>query len=449
VDANNKIAKVNPRSAEVRAGTVGSRVRELRLAAGLTQTALAGGRVSKEYISQIERGSTVPSVDARAWIASALGTDVSFLEFGVRADDLDRSGRAIDEAEALSDEHEYARALATLDAVAMVATAVGGDHELASTWAAARGWAFVQLGDLEAASTVLDSWGSRGEVAPEIVFIRGVVAYKRSQVEEAKALFDQAFNATTVSDAPSDRLRSDICGWRSRCHRRARDWDAAREDVGLAIEFAESGGDSRRIAYAHFQASLIHWRMGNWVVARRDAERAHDLFTELGDRANVGRMLNNLGGLANLLGDSEKAIKLLGESFRIAVDTDSSADAGHALTSLAEVRFERDELEAAERDALEALKLFDGRIDYMHEIGTAQLTVARSLIEQGRIDEAETQIQAAERSFAQIHSAGHEAAALLARGDLSAKRGLTREAAGHFREAAETLMPDMLLAFPD
>jgi tetratricopeptide (TPR) repeat protein len=189
--------------------------------------------------------------------------------------------------------------------------------------------------------------------------------------------------------------------------------------------------------------------MGNWLQARRDTQHAHDLFVELGDRVNIGQTLNNLGGLTHLLGDSERAVELLQESFAIAVEVGSAPYAGHVLCSLAEVRLAGDELEAAERDARKALDLLDERLDYMHEVGIARLTLGRTLLEQGRSAEAEVEIRAAERSFARIQSPGHEAAAWIAHGDLSAKRGLTNDAAARYREAATTLLPDMLLAFAD
>ena len=47
--------------AVARTSRLGDRLRQLRVAAGLTQTDLAGDRFSKEYISQIERGKTRPT----------------------------------------------------------------------------------------------------------------------------------------------------------------------------------------------------------------------------------------------------------------------------------------------------------------------------------------------------------------------------------------------------
>src|SRR5215211_3540001 len=57
---------------------LGERVRQLRVAAGLTQTDLAGERFSKEYISQIERGKTRPTRETIEWLAAKLGADAGF-----------------------------------------------------------------------------------------------------------------------------------------------------------------------------------------------------------------------------------------------------------------------------------------------------------------------------------------------------------------------------------
>ena len=67
---------------------LGERVRSLRVAAGLTQTQLAGERFSKEYISQIERGKTRPTESTVAWLAERLGVDPAFIASGFAAGDL-------------------------------------------------------------------------------------------------------------------------------------------------------------------------------------------------------------------------------------------------------------------------------------------------------------------------------------------------------------------------
>src|ERR671930_1357683 len=82
---------------------LGERVRQLRVAAGLTQTDLAGDRFSKEYVSQIERGKTRPTRETIEWLAAKLGVDASFLQNGVSTDGRRRIENLLARAEALTE----------------------------------------------------------------------------------------------------------------------------------------------------------------------------------------------------------------------------------------------------------------------------------------------------------------------------------------------------------
>ncbi len=93
----------------------------------------------------------------------------------------------------------------------------------------------------------------------------------------------------------------------------------------------------------------------------------------------------------------------------------------------------------AEEQALQALSLLDGRIDFLDEIGNAELVLGRALLEQGRLDEAGDAFTRADRVFEQLSSQSHRAAAWIAQGDLATRRGDDRGAAHHYRRAAEAL----------
>src|SRR5215510_10702984 len=87
--------------------SMGERVRQLRVAQGLTQTELAGERFSKEYVSQIERGKTRPTQETVEWLAQRLGVDASFLAHGVSVDLRSRIEATLARAEALSEAHRH------------------------------------------------------------------------------------------------------------------------------------------------------------------------------------------------------------------------------------------------------------------------------------------------------------------------------------------------------
>ena len=175
------------------------------------------------------------------------------------------------------------------------------------------------------------------------------------------------------------------------------------------------------------------------MLARSYAERAKALYEEQEDRLNVGRLLNNLGGLAFLLGDSERAAALLKDAFTVALEAGSNPDAAQAVSSLAQVNLRTGRPELAEEQARQALSLIDGRVDFLDEQGNAQLVLGRALLEQGRLDESEQALAAAEDAFEQLSSRSHRAAAWTAQADLSVSRGDKDTALKLYRRANETL----------
>src|SRR6187401_487390 len=90
---------------------LGDRLRLLRVAAGLTQTELAGDRFSKEYVSQIERGKTRPTSETVEWLAQRLNVDPAFLSSGVSTDERSRVEALLARAEALSNSYQYKEAI--------------------------------------------------------------------------------------------------------------------------------------------------------------------------------------------------------------------------------------------------------------------------------------------------------------------------------------------------
>ena len=424
---------------------LGDRVRQLRMSAGMTQTDLAGDRFSKEYVSQIERGKTRPTQETIEWLAARLGVDAGFLANGLSANERGRIETALTRAEALTEDHRYDEALAEYEKVAPAVQGIAA-LELEVRALGGEAWARMEEGQLRQAAELLERARQATE-APgfsdvdraEVLFRLGVCRYKLQSVATAVALFNEALTLAERSGLPCDLLRSNILGWRSRCYRRQRDFEAAREDVERALELAEGLNDRRNVAHVYFQASLIAERDGHWVLARSYAERAKAQYEEIADRANVGKLLNNLGGLNFLLGKPEEAISYLTDAFKVLLEYGSEEDAARAVNSLAQVHLRSGDVKPAEEQARQALELLKGRVDHLDEIGNAQLVLGRALLEQNRLDEADASFRSAESSFEQLSSLSHRAAAWIAQGDLATRRGDDRAAAGLYRRAAEAL----------
>jgi tetratricopeptide (TPR) repeat protein len=435
-----------PRSAASQAAIrLGERLRQLRVGAGMTQTELAGERFSKEYVSQIERGKTRPTQETIEWLAARLGIDPGFLANGVSTDERGRVDAALARAEALLEARDNEEALRAFGELRS-AVAATGLPELEARALAGEAVAHVRTGDPRAALELLERARALSEGASfsdveraDVLYRLGVARYKLSSIQSAIGLFDEALALAERSGLPCDQLRSNILTYRSRCYRRRRDYEAAREDVERALELAESLSDHRTTADAYLQASLIADRDGHWVLARSYAERARAHYEALSDRGNVGRMLNNLGAFNFLLGKTEDAIAFLKDSFRISLEVGNEAEAAQAVSSLAQVHLRSGEAQLAEEQARQALKLLDGRVDFLDEIGNAQLVLGRALLDQGRLDEAGEQFTAAEKCFEQLSSLSHRASAWIAQGDLATRRGDERAAASLYRRAAEAL----------
>ena len=310
----------------------------------------------------------------------------------------------------------------------------------------AESWARMYVGDLDAALAC----GERARAISEgptfddrdraeSLYRLGCVRVKLNAIAAATSLFTLALELAERPGRPCDRLRAEILEWRSRCHQRHRDFDAARQDVERALELAQAVGDEHVAAHAHFRASVIAERTGQFLLARFYAEKARTLYERRGDRVNVGRLLNNLGGLTFLLGKPEEAKTYLKQAVAMALDTGSDADAAQAINSLAQVHLRIGEPEPAERHARHALELLGDREDFTDEIGNAQLVLGRALLAQERHDEAAGCFDAAEASFERLDSMSHRAAAWMAQGDLAAARGDSDAAVERFRAAAEAL----------
>src|SRR6266516_922933 len=424
---------------------LGDRLRQLRVSSNMTQTELAGDRFSKEYVSQIERGKTRPTHETIEWLAQRLGVDSSFLERGVSADERGRVEAMLARAEALNQAHHHEEAIEEFENAATAVLATGA-AELEVRARSGEAWARMESGQLREAIELLNTARTLTDGAEfsdvdraEILFRLGVCRYKLSSIATSVGLFNEALTLAEGSNLPCDLLRSDILGWRSRCYRRQRDLEAAREDVELALELAEALDDRRTMANVYYQASLVADRMGHWVLARSYAERAKAYYEQLNDERNVGRLLNNLGGLNFQLGKPERAVEDLKRAYRVLLDKGSEAEAANVVASLAHVHLMTGQVTAAEEEARHALSLMDGRVDYLHEIAPSQLVLGRALLEQGDLDEAEKQFRLADASAEQLASVSHRAAAWIALGDLAARRGDESGAARLYRNAAEAL----------
>jgi tetratricopeptide (TPR) repeat protein len=267
----------------------------------------------------------------------------------------------------------------------------------------------------------------------------GRARFKRAEISVAVSLFTIALDLCNGSGLPCDRLRASILEWRCRCYQNQRDWAAAGRDVERALELATALGDEPATANAYFQASLIAERSGDRLIARFYAEQAEAIFREIGDRRMLPRILNNLGGLLFLLDEEVGALLHLDEAIRIGLEEGSHADVAQATSSTAQIHLRCGRPQLAEEQARNALSALAGRVDFLDEIGNAQLVLGRALLDQGRHAEAAEALRESEATYTELGSASHVAAVWVAQGDLLRAGGDCDGGAERYRQAAESL----------
>jgi tetratricopeptide (TPR) repeat protein len=351
--------------------------------------------------------------------------------------------RRLADAEALTRDNDHIAALAQLDALW---PDLQQDAPLALRHRLAAAWARMYLGELDTATALLAKADSivqspHFDAADRaaVLYRTGCVALKRTEVAEAISLFTRALETNVRSARPSSLLAADIRNWRSRCYQVGRDWDAAARDAEASLDLATEAGCERTRAHAMFQASLVAERQRQWLLARFHAEQALEIYRQYGDTLSTARILNNLGGIDFLLGDIQGAEQALEEAAATATAAGSDADVAQATSSLAQVLLRTDRPAEARDHALTALALLTGRVDFLAEIGNAQLVVAKSHSAEFDAPSASIWLDHAERTFVELNSTSHLAAVAIARGDLARETGDSDGAAELYRHAAEAL----------
>jgi tetratricopeptide (TPR) repeat protein len=364
-------------------------------------------------------------------------TDVS------RDDDFGALELQVAAAEVAVEDGRYDDAISLLGEISIVPAQhpdLGLRSLLAESWARMyRGELDQALALLKTAKHVSHRPGFNDVDRAEVLCRIGAVRVRRGSISRAVNDLSLALELCNRSGRPCNRLRAEIFDWRSRCYQRQRDFDAARADIEAALELADASGDVRAAADINFRAASIAEREGDLHVARCYAENAKALYERAGDRGNVGRVLNDLGGIMFLLGKHEEAISHLKEAVSTLFDAAGDVETGYAISSLAQVYLRTGRPTLAEQQARKALQLLGGREDVLDEVGNAQLVLGRSLLELGRSDEADTWFAAAETSFAGRESVSLLAAAWMARGELASARNDPVSAAELYRKAAEAL----------
>jgi tetratricopeptide (TPR) repeat protein len=395
---------------------VGRRLREARQRAGLSQRDLAFPGCTTAYISRIEAGVRIPSLQVLMRLADRLDVSAEFLatgrdapvidpiqtaELALRFDDPHTAREAFREiAETASDDRTRARAIAGLGHVAFEA----GDHEQAIELFEQ---ALELTPSLEEDAGLADSLGrayaftSRFDEAIALFERRLAVAEERQDLMEtlrfsvllANTLADRGRigraeellgHALALADSSRDPLMRARIWWaQSRLHVLKNDPARAERYARLALDTLAMTDHTRYLAVAHQVLALIKLDQGEPGEALELIETGMPLVLEGGNGYERGiflveraRALSDLGQLDDAEAAATEAMTLL---------DGSRGDAMRALAVLADIHEHRGETEeaiSAYRAAVAAPELTSRyRVETLTKLGEA-------LRRDGRTDEA-------------------------------------------------------------
>lgn len=332
---------------------VGQRLHEARLRASMSQRQLSFPGCTAAYISRIEAGARVPSLQMINHLAARLGVSGQWLATGVDtaavvpADLIDaevalRLGE-LDEAEARFREH-------LADGDLSRPTALAGLGQIAHRRERPR--EAIQLLD-----EALRARKRRALLDPAAVDTLGRCYALTGSLDTAIALFRDALDEARAADALLEELRFGVLLANALID--SGDLGAAQSALAEVIRIAENIGDPVAQARIYWSQSRLHGERGEPELAGRYARRALEILEHTENDSYVAMAYHLLAHAEAEQGHGEEALRLLARGRELfASDMGRREDAkfataeARALVSLGRAR------EAAER-ASHALELVD------------------------------------------------------------------------------------------
>lgn len=387
---------------------IGSRLRRLRLARGMTQSELAAPKYTHAYVSSIEAGRRRPSQDALSHFASKLGVEIEELQTGRQAGAAARlqlrlaeamvtlSAGGLDEAgEAFRSIAKEARraGLPLVQAKAeeglglllerqerpedaleqyRLAEQILQDRPAADRVDAVAGKArcFHSLGDVRYEIHILEMLLT--EIEREQLIDPNALARLHAALVFAyvdAGLYEKAAESAAELEALSPRVNDPLRVAQMNLHvARAYLVQGRVEEAERSLHRAEDAYRQLSLktetGYAHLALGYVHSRAGKRKEARMELEDALAIFEETGDVKDRTRAMNELGRLERQAGRTDRARDLLETSISLMRDNDTPILAwAHRELGLLLSRADAPTAEKHLRTAIEIYERSDQTID--------------------------------------------------------------------------------------
>ena len=289
---------------------MGSRLRAAREAAGLSQRQLAFPGCSPAYISRIESGDRIPSLQLLRELGRRLGVSEDFLATGI--DPFERQSAVL--------EAEIALRLDDLDqAEDLYSTLLGSaldDREEAAAYAGL-GQVAYRRGDprlaIEHLETALELSGSGEGDLPDLAESLGRAFAMVGELESAIAVFERSLAAAERRDDRLERIRFQLLLGHALID--SGNFGRAEEALAAALAAGKDSLDPAVRISLYWTQSRLHAERNDPETAVRYARRALELLRLTEDTYRTARAHQLLAHIELDRGRAEEALHLLEEGW--------------------------------------------------------------------------------------------------------------------------------------
>lgn len=417
-----------------------ARIRDLRVQAGLTKTALARPKYTVSYVSQIESGRRTPSAEAIQFFAGQLGVTSGFLATGIPEDIEEQLRYVLEQARAAIREGRGAEAQDRAES----ATARAEEYGLAALshqGKVLRAEALAQQGRFPEAIDVYE------EALEADLPARDRALAVAALAKVYRTVGDLAYAAQLVESfllpqghvGPLDpSLTAELQSVLVSIYFERGDVMRAERAARRALAAASHGGSLDLRAKAYWYASRVLAENKRWSEALDYATRATVLMEELEDRHNVARLHNAYAFIC-----LEIQPPRLEEAKKHLDQAEALMPVEIAASEMAYIHEERGRMSMLQDRPEEALQWAERGLA---EAGGDEIEVARCLYLKGRAlsmlarrDEARAALSHAAAAFAAQGARQQEASCWRELGELDVADGDLASAVNAFRAGLEVL----------
>lgn len=331
---------------------MGQRIRNARLATGMTQSQVAEGLVSPAYVSRIEIGNRRPDTRLLQQLAERLDTTVETLVIGVTRDVLAEASLTLDYAELALKSGDSEEALNQVDGV------LGGDGISLVPQITARAQA-LRAAALEAC----------GRYQEAISHLEALVMDSARDAEWLQALIalSRCYRET------GDLARAVEVG--ARAHEVVGDLGLGGTDAAIKLALT--------VAAAHFERGDVNYALRLCEQTIQEAETAGSATARSSAYWNASIMRSRQGDVASAVPLAKKAIQIL----EVEDDARQLARLRGSL-AIIQLRLDPPDLEGAESNATAAMQAMEWSDASVVDRTRVRLTLAKVALHSRRLDQA-------------------------------------------------------------